>query len=231
MFEIVAIIVCVNIMILLKISLNIKFKDIKNMQSSDAEKLEALSSKFPEDEKICKDILKKLNNNSEVKLKIDEEYTNCLYTIFNNTIILGKFKQKYMKIQTIAHECIHSNQEKMLLWGNFIFSNIYLIYYTLIVILGIFNKLPYSQIHITNLILSSLVQYVLRNTLENEAMIKARYVAKEYMDENKFLDENEEKMLLNEYDRVNKIGLPFMNYYLIANNIIKVIIFSVIVLI
>lgn len=231
MFEIVAIIVCVNILILLKIFLNINFKEIKNIKGTNTEELEALSNKFPEDEKICKDILKKINNNSEVNIKIDEEYSSCLYTVFNNTITIGKFKQKYMKIQTIVHECIHSHQDKMLLWGNFIFSNIYLGYYILIVILDILNKLPYSQIHIMNLILSGLVQYILRNSLENEAMIKARYVAEDYMDENKFLDKNEEKMLLDEYDRVNKIGIPFMNYYLIANNIIKVIIFSVIVLI
>lgn len=231
MFEIVAIIVCVNVLILLKIFLNINFKEIKNIKGSNAEELEALSNKFPEDKKICKDILEKLNNNSEVNIKIDEEYNSCLYTVFNNTITLGKFEQKYMKLQTLAHECIHSYQDKMLLWGNFIFSNIYLVYYILIVILEILNKLPYSQIHIMNLILSSLVQYILRNSLENEAMIKARYVAEEYIKENNFLDENEEKMLLKEYDRVNKIGIPFMNYYLISMNIIKIIIFSFIVLI
>ena len=231
MFEIVAIIVCVNILILLKIFLNINIKELKKLKIRESEELEVLSNKFPEDERICKDILKKLNNNIEVNIKKDEEYSSCLYMVFNNTIILGKFKQKYMKLQTIAHECIHSNQDKILLWGNFIYSNIYLAYYVLIILLEIFNKLLYSQIHITNLILSGLVQYVLRNTLENEAMTKAKYVAEEYMDENKFLDKNEEKMLLDEYDRVNKIGIPFMNYYLITNNIIKVIIFSVIVLI
>lgn len=231
MFEIVTIIVCVITLILSKFFLNINFKEIKKLEIRSSEELESLSNKFPKDEQISKDILEKLKNNTNVKIKNEPEYTSCLYTVFNNTITIGKFKQNYMKLQTIAHECIHSCQSKITLWANFIFTNIYLIYFVAILILEFFNKLPYSNIHILILIFLSFIQYIIRNSLETDAMTRARYVAKEYMEEKKILNKVEEEKLLEEYDKINNIGIPFMNYYTISMNIIKIMIFSFIVLV
>lgn len=231
MLEISVIIVCVITLILLKIFLNINFKELKKFKIRESEELEKLSDKFLEEEKICKDILNKLNNTSQVKVEKELEYESCLYTIFNNKITLGKFKQEYIKIQTIAHECIHSCQTKVTLWSNFIFTNIYLIYFYIIAILAIFNKLPYTNIHIIILIFLSVIQYIIRYSLEYEAMIKARFIAKEYIEENNILNKEEIEKLIKEYDEINSIGVPFMNYYLISMNIVKIIIFSIISLI
>lgn len=231
MFKITAIIVCLITLVLLKIFLNINFKQIKNLQNRGSKELESLPNRFPKDEIICKDILEKLNNDTNVKIKVEPEYNNSLYTVFNNTIIIGKFKQEYMKIQTIAHECIHSQQNKRILWSNFIFTNIYLIYFVIILILENLNKLQNSNIHIMILIFFSLIQYILRFSLENEAMIKARYIANEYINENNLLNKKEKEALLDEYDKINEIGIPFMNYYTISMNIIKIMIFSFISLI
>lgn len=231
MLEISVIICCIITLVLLKNFLDIKFKSIKKMNDRGTDELEYLSIKFPNEEKICKDILRKLNNNSEVKIKNDEEYNSCLYTIFNNTITIGKFKQSYMKLQTIAHECVHACQDKKTLWSNFVFTNIYLIYFWIILILEILNNLAYANIHIIILIFLSFIQYILRFTLENEAMIKAKFIAKEYIEENNILDKEEKDKLIKEYDEVNNIGIPFVNYYTIGMNIIKVIIFSFFILI
>lgn len=231
MFEMSVIVICIFSLVILKIFLNIKFKDIKKLDIRSSEQLEKLSNKFPSDEQICKDILKKLNNTTNVKIKNEPEYTSCLYTIFNNTITIGKFKQDYMKIQTIAHECIHSCQNKRILWSNFIFSNVYLIYFVLVLILAFFNKLSNTSIYTIVLIFMSFIQYILRFTLENEAMIKARYISKEYIEEEKVLEKNGKEELLEEYDKINEIGIPFMNYYIISMNIIKVILFSFITLV
>lgn len=230
MFEMSVIIVCVITLILLKIFLNINFKEIKKFEVRGSEELESLSNKFPEDEQICKDILEKLGN-KEVKIKKESEYNSCLYTVFNNTITIGKFKQDYMKIQTLAHECIHSCQNKRTLWANFIISNIYLIYFAVILILEFFNKLPNANIHIVILIFLSFIQYILRFTLEYEAMTKARFIAKEYIEEKNVLNKEEKEKLLEEYDKVNNIGIPFMNYYTISMNIVKIMIFSFMVLV
>jgi len=225
MFEIAVIVICGITLIMLKFLLNINFKQIKNLKIRKSEELENLTSKFPNDEKICKDILRKLKNEN-TNVKLEPEYSSCLYTIFNNTITIGKFQQAYMKIQTIAHEGVHSNQDKITLWSNFIVTNIYLIYFVVILILGFLNKLPYSEVHIIILIFLGFIQYIIRFSLENEAMIKARFIAKEYIEENKILNKDEEEKLLAEYDEINNIGIPFMNYYTISMNIIKIMIFA-----
>ena len=230
MFEITVILSCLITIVLLKIFLNINFSNLKQLQKRNSVELEKLSSKFPEDEQICKEILGSLGN-KEVKIKIEPDYTSCLYTVFNNTITIGKFQQNYMKLQTIAHECIHSCQNKKTLWSNFIFTNIYLIYFAAILILELLNRLSYSNIHIIILIFLSFTQYILRNTLESDAMLRAKYVAKQYIEDNKILDKEQEKNLLTEYDEINNIGIPFINYYTLCMNIIKIIIFSFIVLI
>lgn len=225
MFQIIILLSCFFAVMLLRIFLNVNFKQIKNMEIKESKDLEDLTSKFPSDEQICKDILKKMNN-EKVKIKLEPEYTTCLYTVFNDTITIGKFQQNYMKIQTIAHECIHSCQSKKILWSNFIFTNIYLIYFFVISALTLFNKITDTQIHSFILLLLGIMQYVIRISLENEAMLKAKYIAKEYIEENNILNKEEEKELLNEYERVNKIGIPFMNFYTISMNIAKVFIYS-----
>lgn len=228
MFAFGVVIVCVITLILLKIFLNINFKEIKKFEIRTSEELECFSNKFPEDERICKDILEKLDN-KDVKIKKEPEYNSCLYTIFNNTITIGKFKQNYMKIQTLAHECIHSCQSKITLWANFIFTNIYLLYFALILIMVFLNRLPNVNTHIVILIFLSFIQYILRFTLEYEAMIKARFIAKEYIEEKNILNKEEKEKLLEEYDNVNKIGIPFMNYYTISMNIVKIILFCLVI--
>lgn len=230
MFEIAVIIMCLITIVLLKVFLNINFRNITKLKNRASEELETLSNKFPDDEKICKDILKKVNNENVI-IKIEPEYSSCLYTIFNNNITIGKFQQNYMKPQTIAHECIHSSQSKRILWANFIFTNIYLIYFIAILILEFSNNLPHANVHIIILIFLSFIQYVIRNSLESEAMIKAKYVAKQYLEENKILKKEEEEKLLKEYDEINNIGINFMNYSLIGSNILKIIVFAFISLI
>lgn len=225
MFQIIILLSCFFAVMLLRIFLNVNFKQIKNMEIKESKDLEKLTSKFPSDEQICKDILKKMNNEN-VKIKLEPEYTTCLYTVFNDTITIGKFQQNYMKIQTIAHECIHSCQSKRILWSNFILTNIYLIYFVAISALTLFNKITDTQVHSFILLLFGIIQYVVRISLESEAMLKAKYLAKEYIEEYTILDTKEEKKLLNEYERVNKIGIPFMNFYTISMNIAKVFIYS-----
>ena len=61
-------------------------------------------------------------------------------------------------------------------------------------------------------------------------MIKARFIAKEYIEENRILEEHEKDKLLSEYDEVNKIGNHFIIFYLISKNILKEMIYALVVL-
>ena len=225
MLSITIMIICAITIVLLKLFLNINFKDIKQFNTRGSTELEKLPIKFPTDEEMCKAILKKFKN-EDVPIKINPEYNSCLYTVINNTITIGKFKQDYMKVQTIAHECIHASQNKRILWSNFIVSNVYLLYFFTITVLSFFNKLPHTQIHLMILIFGSLIQYIIRYHLESEAMLKARYVAEGYLEENKLLEYDEKSILLKEYDEVNQISIPFMHFYMISMNLMKIIIFA-----
>lgn len=229
MNEIIIILISIIMIVLLKIGFNIKFKDIKSLNNRKNEELARLVNKFASDEEICKQILDR-KGKKEVKVKINKEYDSCLYTVYNNTITIGKFKEDYIKIQTIAHECIHACQEKKVLWFNFIISNIYNIYFLVIIILAIFK--PINTILLTFILLMlSTVKIIVRMYLENEAMNRAKYEAKEYIEENKILTKDEEEKILEEYDDINKIGIPFYNYIMITNELVKVISYDFLVII
>lgn len=231
MNEIIVIVICILVLILTKVGLNIKFKSLKQFKTRTNEKARKMIEKFPEDEKMCNEILKKLRNNSNVKVTINEEYNSCLYTVYNNTITIGKFKEDYIKPQTIAHECVHSCQNKVMLWFNFIISNIFNLFFIVTLLLAIFNKLPYTNIFLVILSALAFIQYTVRNILELDAMTRAPYIAKEYLKENNILNEQEIKDLLEEYEDVNKIGIPITNYSLILKNIIKIVILCIAIIV
>ena len=149
----------------------------------------------------------------------------------NNKIFIANLKNSYTRIQTIAHECLHSIQSKKLLWFNFIFSNIYLIYFFVICILAIFKLLLNKMMFLEILTLFGLVYYSVRMYLENDAMIKARFLAKDYMLEKKFSNQEEINKIIRKYDEINDIGIKCINFKILSNIFIKVAILLIIYII
>ena len=115
---IVIIIVSVALAVILKTILNINIKEIEKRGME--EKLNKLSEKYPSNVDICRDILKKLKN-EDVKIEEDKEATTTLYLAVTNKIFIADTKSSYTRIQTMAHECLHSIQDKKMLMFNFIF--------------------------------------------------------------------------------------------------------------
>ena len=146
----------------------------------------------------------------------------------SNKIFIANLKDSYTRIQTIAHECLHSVQSKKLLWFNFIFSNIYLVYFIAICILGVLNLLPIKMTFMAIFVLFSLVYYAVRTYLENDAMIKARFLAKEYMQEKAISTQEEIDKIIAQYDCLNDIGIKCTNFKFLGNILLKVIILIVI---
>ena len=210
---------------------NIKLKQMKEIGKN--EKLDKIVSKFPENIQICKTILEMIDN-SKVKIKENEDKENksSLYIAISDTIFIANIKDSYTRIQTIAHECLHSIQSRRLLLFNFIYSNIYILYYIISLILTILGIIKNYNIQIIILTLMGFIYYVVRSFLETDAMTKARYLAEDYMKkENKYVTDEEIKEVVKEYDRINKVGIPATNYILMFNCIIKVIIYIIIGLI
>ena len=225
---IIILVVLTLIYIFLKIVFCVKIKKLKQFEKD--EYLDKVVSKYPENTQICEEILKKVNNNT-VKIEEDPNANTTLYLVMSNKIFIANLNKSYTRIQTIAHECLHSIQDKKILWSNFIFSNIYLIYFVIIAVLGILKILPYKMLFLAIFLVLGLVYYSIRTYLENDAMIKARFLAKEYMEEKGISSKDEIESLVKKYDELNDIGIKFINFKFFEGIIIKAVILSFIFMI
>ena len=225
---IIILVVLTLIYIFLKIVFCVKIKKLKQFEKD--EYLDKVVSKYPENTQICEEILKKVNNNT-VKIEEDPNANKTLYLVMSNKIFIANLNKSYTRIQTIAHECLHSIQDKKILWSNFLFSNIYLIYFIIIAILGILKILPYKMLFLAIFLVLGLVYYSIRTYLENDAMIKARFLAKEYMEEKGISSKDEIESLVKKYDELNDIGIKFTNFKFFEGIIIKAVILSFIFMI
>jgi len=226
-FIIIAIISLILILIL-KYIFDYNMKKIKHI--GDDEELDDLTKHYPSNIEMCKEYLKKLNN-EKVKIEENKDSQTSLYIAITDKILIANVKNSYTRIKTIAHECLHSIQDRKMLMFNFIFSNIYLIYFVLICILRIFKVLPNELMFLNILVILSLVYYAVRIFLENDAMIKARYVAKEYMEEKKISTPNGIEKIVAGFDKINNIGIKCINYNLFLGIMIRILIYNIICII
>ncbi|MGN1297216.1 MAG: hypothetical protein ACI4VH_02115 [Clostridia bacterium] len=194
---------------------------------ADDKELDNLAIKYPNNIEICIRYLKKLNN-SNVKIEENKESEASLYIAITNKILIANIANTYTRIQTIAHECLHSVQDRKILNFNFIFSNLYILYFFTICILAMFKMLPNKMLFLSIYLLLSMVYYMVRIYLENDAMIKARYLAKEYMEEEKISTPEEINKIVQGFDKINTLGIKCVNYKFFLNIIIKLLVFSLI---
>ena len=209
---------------------DINMRKLKQFGEYEETKFNKLVDKYPSNIEICKYILKKLNND-KVKIEENKESKTSMYIAVSDKIIIADVKNSYTRIQTIAHECLHSVQKRKIQLFNFIYSNIYLLYFIITTILALFNKIQDSMLYISIMIILSYIYYFVRSYLENDAMIKARYVAEEFMEEVKISSEDDINNIVKSYDKLNDIGIKAVNYQLMLETMIKVIILAIVFLI
>lgn len=224
--EFVVLLIIVGIMYLvLRFIFDFNMKKLKSL--GENKELDELTKKYPNNIDICKYYLKKLNNES-VNIEEDKDSNTTLFLVMSNKIFIANLKDSYTRIQTIAHECLHSVQSKRLLWFNFVFSNIYLIYFFIVCALGVFRVLPYKMLFLSILILFGLVFYAVRVYLENDAMIKARFLAEDYMKELNISNQEEIDRIVSSYDVINNIGIRCINFNLLSNVFFKIFVLLII---
>lgn len=225
---IVIIIISIIFLITLKFAWSIKIKDIKTLKEVGYDStLNEITNKLPENKEICQAILKKLNN-EQVTIKEEENNTASLYIALSNTIMIANIKNTFSRVQTIAHECLHSIQNRRTLLFNFFFSNIYFLYFFAICILRILKILNFSMLHVFILTILGFIYYAIRSYLEIDAMTKASFLAKEYMEEEKHLSQDEIEIITEKNKQVTEIGIKLTNYQLILNCFLKIVLFAVI---
>ena len=223
----IILLICILSLLMLGIIFKINIKNVK--QIGENKELDELTEKYPSNIDICKSILEMLNNKT-VKIEENKDSNTSLYIAISNKISIANVRGSFTRIQTIAHECLHSIQDRRILLFNFYFSNIYIIYFVIISLLALLGKLPYKMMFLSILIILGFIYYFTRSYLENDAMIKARFLAKDYMEKQNISSKEEIEKIVNEFDKLNNIGIRCINYNLFFNTIIKIMIFLVIIL-
>ncbi len=225
MEEIVCIILLVLSIILFKFIFKINLKKAKVLQEN--KEAEKITDKFPDNVEVAKEMLGMLGNEG-VKIEEAKDTQTSLYIAITNKISIADMKNNYARLQTIAHECLHSCQDRTMLLFNFIFSNINMIYFLVITILTLFKVVNNQILQITILMLFTLIQFSVRSFLEIDAMTRAKFLAKEYIEKKKLCTEEEKETLLAEYDKINKVGIPFVVDNLLTSGLIRVLIYTIV---
>ena len=211
--------------LILRYFFDVSIKQIKELaQKPDLDKI---VEKYPNNQQVAQEILKKLNN-EKVKIEENENAESSLYVAISDKIFIGNIQKSYTRIQTIAHECLHSVQSRKLLLFHFIFSNFYLLYFVLIALLGILKILLFEMTFLVSFVLIGMLFYAVRIYLENDAMIKAPFLAKEYMQGKGISSLEEIEKVMEGYDELNQIGIKAVNYKLFMGIMIKVFLLSII---
>lgn len=229
MSYIIILFIIIIAIILLKILINVSIKEIKNIANN--KKLDEITNKFPENIEICKKILN-ITKNKNVKIEENKDNKSSFYFIATNTINIANIRDSFTRVQTIAHECIHANQDKKLLWFNYIFSNIYLIYFLVICIAKIFRIIDNNMIYLAILLILNTIWIFVREFLETDAMTKARYLSEKYIklenEENKIIEKEDIEEIMQAYDNLNNKGIKLANYQLFLSGMVKIIIYLII---
>ena len=221
---IVAIIAIITIFFMMK-------TNVKELEKIALDKeLNSIAEKFPDNTEICKSILKKLENET-TQIEEAQKSEATLYIAIQDKISIGNTHKSFTRIQTIAHECLHSIQDRKMLIFNFIYSNIYLLYFIITCILVILKKLDNTMMYSNIFLILSFIYYVVRVFLENDAMIKAQYIAKEYMQEQAVATEEEVNKIFEGFQNLNKELIKGTNCNLFTGIMIKLVIFNALALI
>lgn len=228
MENILVIIILTTIMVILKLILKINLKKAKKL--NDNKELEKITDKFPENINIAQEMLEMVGN-KKVQIEQAKNTNTSLYIVATNKILIADLKNNYARIQTIAHECLHSIQDKTLLMFNFIFSNITILYWIMILILTLCGIIKNTMLQISILIVLAQIKLLVRGYLETDAMIKSKYLAEKYIDKKELMSSQEKEKLLKQYEEINNQGIPFTLWYILLNSTLGIIIYAIICLI
>ena len=112
-----------------------------------------------------------------------------------------------------------------MLWFNFIYSNIFIIAYLAIIILTLTKIIKNGMLFVSILLIMTIIYFFTRSILEIDAMLNAKYLAKEYIEENKLTSKGNIEIIVKKYTEINDLGIKATCYSLLLTQIIKIIIY------
>ena len=99
------------VILLLKVVLKIRMKKIKGIKEN--KEIQEIVDKFPEKKEVCREKLKNLGKRTTIiKESENKENQASFYIAVTNTIWIANIKNTYTRIQTVAHECLHTMQDR-----------------------------------------------------------------------------------------------------------------------
>lgn len=227
-FIIIILVLIVTLIVLLFVY-QVNLKQIKQIAENNKE-LDDEIKKYPSNVEICKSMLKILDNENVI-VQEEKNAGNCLYIAITNKIIIANMRDSFTKIQTIAHECLHSIQNRKILIFNYIYSNLYIFSFIIIAILSLFGVIKDKLMFLMIYFIMGFIYYFVRSYLENDAMIKARFLAEKYLNKEKISSKENIEKIVFEYDRLNSIGVKAVNYDIFFKIILKTILLTIIMVI
>lgn len=211
-------------LIILYILMGTKLKNIKDLRNKP--EYDDIANKLPHNLEIGKEILKYFNNDhTQIQ---QEEGTQTLYVATSDKIFVASEEKNYTRIQTMAHECIHSMQPRTLLLFHFIFSNIYLIANFIIIVLTVFGILPPSMEILNILLIMAILNFTIKIYLELDAMTKAPFITEKILKKYTQITENEKQELLHSYENVNNMAIPYAVINLLFSICMPIIIYIIV---
>ncbi|MBQ9267474.1 MAG: hypothetical protein IJ217_04265 [Clostridia bacterium] len=159
--------------------LNAKLLKETQRLASD-EELDKVTESLPDNEEICTEIQKDLG--SKCKIELDDKAKSSAYIFFLNKIILSNTessKKNYSRVLFIAHECVHSVQDRLTHQMNFGLANIKNLYDIILLVLLLLRKGSLELIMISFLI--SFVSFYYRMILEADAVYRSVMVSRKYL--------------------------------------------------
>lgn len=208
-----------------KFILKINIKEVKKTAEDD--ELDKLTSCLPENIEVCKSILNSTNNSTvTIENSLDKKSGTSLYIVTSNKILIANLKNSFIRFQTIAHECIHASQNKIVQIMHFIFANIYKMLFWILIILSILKKTPNSMMPLIILIFTGIIYFILKFILEKDAIINSKSLAIEYLNATNKLDIEIIKKIEDKYNFINNKGVDFIKFSSILDICLRISIYS-----
>lgn len=204
---------------------------INEKEMSFDEELSPVIASLPENKIMCEEILKKVSSKVDVEYNPYEEAKGSFYNHRKNKIVVRNNKElgDISRVVHIAHECVHTTQKRSFLNMNFIFSNIQMLYFLMLIILRFFNihsniieELLFIQI------LLVLMTFFVKVVIESDACYRSVGLAEEYL-KDKIDEEKLKKYLLKLNDNIIRT-VPLYYYSMLSQGFIMVIICRVVFL-
>lgn len=223
--EIIVVAILLVTIVLLKYIFKIDTKKVEPLKED--KELEKITNKFPENVQIAKEMLEMIGN-EKVKIEQAKSSETSLYIAITDKISIANMKNNYSRILTVAHECMHSVQDRRLLLFNFIFSNINIIYLIAVIILTATKVIENTMLHVFILTLFATIKFAVRGYLEIEAMTKSKYLVKEYMERKSIINKEQITSIITKYEEINKIAVPFTIVQILTSSILGILVYSII---